>query len=71
MVFETIGQWMVENLTAETMLIIFAFFAAFYPLFWMIYRYGINAEKKPKRQVAKTVSKHYGDVDIETRDKCG
>jgi len=33
----------------------------------MIYRYGIRAEKKTKRPVAKTVSKHYKGVDIETR----
>ena len=65
MVFETIWQWMIESLTAETMLIIFAFVVSFYPLVWMIYRYGIRAEKK--QAVAKTVREHYEGADIETR----
>ena len=68
MVSEMIVQWMIDNVTAETLLIIFAFVVSFYPLFWMIYRYGImdekKNEKKSKMPVAKTVSKRYEDVDM-------
>jgi len=59
---------MIENLTAENMLIIFAFVVAFYPLFWMIYRYGIRAEKE--QAVAKTVSKQYEGGKIPTCCNC-